>query len=289
MRALSEDCNPPSRPIRRTSPGEYLRHKRDQMEKLRREEQLRDPPPRRQHRYSFQRCDSDPRLSRRQQHNRGDSQSRALTFASPTRNRIRQRSSGRRKVDPEPPPPQEENRPRRSALAKNIAERRSRSKERRSSAAAAWNNTEESTPFLQRRASFRCAVCDCDIPFTNCVLCNAEAKAGTDGASSSDVFLTAEGDLVSLDSEDLVIDGEQIRKVVELTEAASAQSENKELEEFYDNPTPGMISYFVNTRKLFSLRPPHHFYCCLVKILLVMASSFKTSLTFCPQHTIVAL
>lgn len=245
-RALSEEYNPPSRPIRRTSPGEYLRYKRDQMEKLR-NEQLRDPSIRR-HRYSFQRCDSDPRLCRR--YKEVGSPSRTLTFASPTRNRIKRTS--KKKVDTEEvidkvilPVPSVESmqsveveKPRRSALAKNIAERRSRSKERRSS--VIWN-TDDSTPILQRRASFRCAVCDCDIPFTNCVLCNAEAKAAFAKEDEITDVIVNETDLMSLNSEDLIIDGEKIRKVVELVDdGIQSYSEKKELEDFYDRPTPGI-------------------------------------------------
>lgn len=238
-RALSEECNPPSRPIRRTSPGEYLRHKRDQMEKLRCEKS-RDLPPRNR-RPSFQRCDSDPRLSRR--HRDTASPSRTLTFVSPTRNRIRK--TYRKKLDHEEVPsdrnvtpldsPAEVEKPRRSALAKNLADRHSTTKERSSS--IVWS-ADESTPFIQRRASFRCAVCDCDIPFTNCVLCSAEEKgAYIPEGSASEVFIN-ENDLINLNAEDFVLEAECIPKTAELR-LEVAQTETKELEEFYDRPTPG--------------------------------------------------
>lgn len=217
------------------------------MDKLR-SEQSRELPPKRLPRQYFQRCDSDPRLSRR--HKDAESPNRTLTFASPTRNRIKR--TNRKKSDSEKEPgdevtisvpsvetssqPLEVERPKRSALAKNVTERRSRSTERRSS--IVWN-TEESIPFIQRRASFRCAVCDCDIPFTNCVLCSAEAKgAYLPESGASEIFIN-ESELVSLSSEDLLIEGDRIT-VVELTEEA-AQSETKELEEFYDHPTPGTL------------------------------------------------
>lgn len=213
------------------------------MEKLR-SEKIRDLPPRKQ-RPSFQRCDSDPRLSRR--HRDSGSPSRTLTFVSPTRNRIRK--SYRKKSDPEEVPndrnviplnsPVEVEKPRRSALAKNLAERHSRNKERRSS--VAWS-ADESTPFIERRASFRCAVCDCDIPFTNCVLCNAEAKgAYIPESGASEIFIN-ENDLINLNTEDFVIEEECVRRAAQLS-LEVAQTENKELEDFYDRPTPG--KYFI--------------------------------------------
>lgn len=218
------------------------------MEKLR-SEKSRDLPPRNR-RPSFQRCDSDPRLSRRRRDTA--SPSRTLTFVSPTRNRVRK--TYRKKSDPEEVPsdrnvtqldsPAEIEKPRRSALAKNLAERHSTSKERRSS--IVWS-ADESTPFIQRRASFRCAVCDCDIPFTNCVLCNAEAKgAYIPEGSASEVFIN-ESDLINLNAEDFVIEGECIQKTAELR-LEVAQEETKELEEFYDRPTPGKDFILENFR-----------------------------------------
>lgn len=133
-------------------------------------------------------------------------------------------------------PIESDNRPRRSALAKNISDRRSRSKERRSS--TNWS-ADESTPFLARRTSFRCAICDCDIPFTNCVLCNAEAKGAFVAADSASEIFINEADLVSLTSEELMVDGQEVRKQVEET-LEEVQSEKKELEDFYDGPTPGI-------------------------------------------------
>ncbi|XP_035215871.1 synphilin-1-like [Stegodyphus dumicola] len=259
-RALSEDCNPPSRmrPIRRTSPGEYLRHKRNQMEKLRNDR--RDSPGRRRS-VTFQRCDSDPRLSFRRKDT--GSPSRDVTFASPTRNRIhRSRNRARENVDSQQPdgviskvilpvPPvnaqplsvADTKKQKKSPLAKNISERKSRSKERGRGVVC---NAEDSTPFLECGVSFRCAVCDTDIPFTNCVLCDAEAKRNFFPESlkneSAEIFLLDEELPIQDSQKDFIANEEQnIRTSDSAGDIAQSSVETKELEEFYDRPTPGNI------------------------------------------------
>ncbi|KAG8181680.1 hypothetical protein JTE90_019219 [Oedothorax gibbosus] len=100
-KALSEDCNPPSRanrPLRRTSPSEYLRHKRVQMERLRNERLCNVSPAHNptKSKISFQRCDSDPRLYlKKSSHADTITHNRTLNFVSPTRNRIRQPQQSR--------------------------------------------------------------------------------------------------------------------------------------------------------------------------------------------------
>ncbi|KAF8767934.1 Fibronectin type 3 and ankyrin repeat domains like protein [Argiope bruennichi] len=247
-RALSEDCYPPSksRPIRRTSPGEYLRHKRIQMEKLR-NERLNSPNRRG---ITFQRCDSDPRLYLKKSED-VTPQSRALNFVSPTRNRMRQ-SHG---AEPELmvvnqvilPVPQSTNptlsesgRPKRSALAKNVAERRNRAKERQPS--LVWN-AEDSTPFLEcTGVMFKCAVCESDIPFTNCVLCDAETKGhffnSEQGANIAPEFPNEQQDTQNSNDDSLIFSDDRNSEMERLAAESQSSEEKKELEEFYDTPTP---------------------------------------------------
>ncbi|GFY68365.1 ankyrin repeat, PH and SEC7 domain containing protein secG [Trichonephila inaurata madagascariensis] len=247
-RALSEDCYPPSksRPVRRTSPGEYLRHKRHQMEKLR-NERLNSPG--RKSGITFQRCDSDPRLHLRK--SKDHSPNRTLTFVSPTRNRIRQSHKPEQEVmvvskvilPVSPTEPSEKTKPKRSALAKNVGERRTRIQERQPS--IVWN-AEDSTPFLEcGGVMFRCAVCESDIPFTNCVLCNAETKGrffndAQDIAGPSEV--TDEPPKSHNSNDDLVFSDDRNSEIERLAGSSQSSEEKKELEEFYDAPTPGNIS-----------------------------------------------
>ncbi|GIY75741.1 ankyrin repeat, PH and SEC7 domain containing protein secG [Caerostris darwini] len=245
MRALSEDCYPPSktRPLRRTSPGEYLRHKRIQMEKLR-NERLHSPG--RTGGITFQRCDSDPRLHLKKSDD--ISPNRTLTYASPTRNRIRQPHSRNESElmvilpivqSPEISSNEEAHRPRRSPLAKNVSERSHRQD---SQSAVVWN-ADDSTPFLEcGGVVFRCAVCESDLPFTNCVLCEAETK-GQFFDTAQDISASApefsDDQPQTLNSTDEATFNDDRNSEIERVGVDSQSSEEKkELEEFYDAQTP---------------------------------------------------
>ncbi|XP_071037669.1 uncharacterized protein [Parasteatoda tepidariorum] len=220
-RALSIDHNTPSksRPLRRSSPGEYLRHKRDQMEKLR-NERLHSPG--RKQRTHFHGSDSDSRKQR------------SSHPVSPSRNR--QRPSYRRSVSEEPNTTQQIQRESSSGSnsegkletsfsrtnhfkgsdPSGIATLRKSSSRERNGSSVVWNHpADESTPFVT--ATFSCAVCECDIPFTNCALCSAEQSFGS-VTGECDVFASNDSKQVEVIPQD--------------------SKDKEELEEFYDNPKP---------------------------------------------------
>lgn len=218
------------------------------MEKLRKE-RLNSPNRRG---ITFQRCDSDPRLYLKKSED-ATPQSRALNFVSPTRNRIRQSHK------PEPelmvvnqvilpvpespnPTPSETSRPKRSALAKNVAERKTRAKERQPS--LVWN-AEDSTPFLEcSGVMFRCVVCESDIPFTNCVLCDAETKGhffnSEQGVSIAPEFPNEQQDTQNSNDDSLIFSDDRTSEMERLAGDSQSSEEKKELEDFYDAPTPGI-------------------------------------------------
>lgn len=132
-------------------------------------------------------------------------------------------------------------RPTRSALAKNVAERRSQSTERRPS--VVWN-TEDSMPFLECGTSFQCAVCDMNIPFTNCALCCAETEViiveeAHVITNNGQEFVVAEAEFRTQDSIEEVdrSDGRNDREEILAKSDSQSSEEKKELEEFYDEPT----------------------------------------------------
>ncbi|GIY77673.1 ankyrin repeat, PH and SEC7 domain containing protein secG [Caerostris extrusa] len=255
MRALSEDCYPPSktRPLRRTSPGEYLRHKRIQMEKLR-NERLHSPG--RTGGITFQRCDSDPRLHLKKSED--ISPNRTLTYASPTRNRIRQPHSRNESElmvilpivqSPEISSNEEAHRPRRSPLAKNVSERSHRQD---SQSAVVWS-ADDSTPFLEcGGVVFRCAVCESDLPFTNCVLCEAETKGqffdtAQDISASAPEFSDEQPQTLN-STDEATFNDDRNSEIERVGVDSQSSEEKKELEEFYDAQTPAETQLSLNKR-----------------------------------------